>query len=226
VLSTGGPVAMPWLDKVAAVMETWLPGDAFGPAVAAMLFGDVEPAGRLPVTFPADESQGPGSKRAEFPGDVDPATGRLDKAHFDEGVNVGYRFWDAHDQQPLFPFGYGLGYGEISMDGLGVSDGPDGSKVVRVHVRNDGSRAASAVPEIYLGFPMAANEPPKQLKGFAKVVLQPNEERDVEIPLAADAFRYWDQGKGVWASGGTYEVMLGRSSRDIVWHDSIEISGN
>jgi beta-glucosidase len=223
VLSTGGPVAMPWLGKVAAVMETWMPGDAFGPAVAAMLFGDAEPAGRLPVTFPADETQGPGTQRAEFPGEPDPATGRLDKAHFDEGVNIGYRFWDAHDQQPLFPFGYGLGYGDFAMEGLGIADGADGAKVVRVHVRNDGSRAASAVPEIYLRFPAAANEPPKQLKAFAKVLLQPGEERDVEIPLLAEAFSYWDADKAAWASGGTYDVMLGRSSRDIVWHQAVEI---
>jgi beta-glucosidase len=223
VLSTGGPVAMPWLDKVAAVLETWQPGDAFGPAMAAMLFGDAEPGGRLPVTFPADETQGPGTRRAEFPGETDPATGRLDKVHFDEGVEVGYRFWDAHEQQPLFPFGFGLGYGEIAMDGLGVADGPEGGTVVRVHVRNDGSRAASAVPEVYLGFPQASGDPPRQLKGFAKVVLQPGEERDIEIPLARDAFRYWDEGKAAWAVGGSYEVMLGRSSRDIVWHDSVEV---
>jgi beta-glucosidase len=223
VLSTGGPVAVPWLDKVAAVLETWLPGDAFGPAVAAMLFGDGEPAGRLPVTFPADETRGPGTRREEFPGETDPATGRLTDAHYDEGVEVGYRFWDAHEQQPLFPFGFGLGYGDIAMEGLGVADGADGAKVVRVHLRNGGSHAASAVPEVYLGFPAAANEPPRQLKGFAKVLLQPDEERDVEIPLPAEAFRYWDEGKAAWATGGTYEVMLGRSSRDIVWRQPIEM---
>lgn len=223
VLSTGGPVAMPWLGKVAAVMETWMPGDAFGPAVAAMLFGDAEPAGRLPVTFPADETQGPGTLRTEFPGETDRVTGRIDKAHFDEGVNVGYRFWDAHDQQPLFPFGYGLGYADIAMEGLGIADRADGGKVVRVHLRNTSERAASAVPEIYVGFPAAANEQPKQLKGFAKVLLQPGEERDVEMPLLAEAFRYWDAGKAAWAVGGTYDVTLGSSSRDIVWHQTVEV---
>ncbi len=226
VLSTGGPVAMPWLGKVAAVMETWLPGDAYGPAVAAMLFGDAEPGGRLPVTFPADETQGPGTKRSGFPGDTDPATGRLDKAHFDEGVNVGYRFWDAGEQEPLFPFGFGLGYGDIAMDGLGVGDAADGGKVVRVHLRNGGTRATSAVPEVYLGFPAAAQESPKQLKGFTKVLLQPGEERDVEIALPPAAFRFWDEAKGSWASGGSYEVMLGRSSRDIVWRGTVAVPTN
>jgi beta-glucosidase len=223
VLSTGGPVAMPWLGQVAAVMETWLPGDAFGPAIAAMLFGDAEPAGRLPVTFPADETQGPGITRSQFPGETDPVTGRLDKAYFDEGVNVGYRFWDAHEQQPLFTFGYGVGYGDIAMDGLGIAEGADGGKIVRAHIANRGSRPASAVPQVYLGFPQAANEPPKQLKGFAKVLLQPGEERDVDIALPPQAFRYWDEDKSAWTAGGAYEVMLGRSSRDIVWHHTTKL---
>ncbi len=223
VLSTGGPVAMPWLDKVAAVIETWMPGDAFGPAVAAMLFGDAEPGGRLPVTFPADATQGPGTRRAEFPGITDPATGRLTEAYFDEGVDVGYRYWNAHDQTPLFPFGYGLGYGHIAMTGLGFGDGAGGVKTVHIHLRNEGERTGSAVPEVYLGFPAAAHEPPKQLKGFAKVVLQPGEERDIEIPLPPRAFRYWNADTAGWASGGTYDVMLGSSSRDIVWRQSLEV---
>lgn len=223
VLSTGGPVAMPWLGKVAAVMETWLPGDAFGPAVAAMLFGDAEPGGRLPVTFPADETQGPGTKPDQSPGTIDPINGRLEDAHYDEGVNVGYRFWDAHDQQPLFSFGFGLGYGEIAMDGAQVADAADGGKVVTVRVHNQGDRAASAVPQIYLGFPPNAEEPPKQLKAFAKVALQPGEEQNVEIPLPPKAFRYWDATKAAWATGGTYEVMLGSSSHDIAWHQTVEI---
>nr|WP_166180790.1 glycoside hydrolase family 3 C-terminal domain-containing protein [Altererythrobacter segetis] len=223
VLSTGGPVAMPWLGQVAAVMETWMPGDAFGPAVAAMLFGDAEPGGRLPVTFPADETQGPGTQRHQFPGLADPATGRLAEAYYDEGVNVGYQFWDAHDQRPLFEFGHGLGYGDVALEGVRVADSPDGGKVVAVRVRNQGLRPGSAVPQVYLGFPEAAREPPRQLKGFARLALAPGEEQLVEIPLPPEAFRYWDPGKPGWVSGGTYEVMVGASSRDIVWHETIEV---
>jgi beta-glucosidase len=223
VLSTGGPVAMPWLDKVAAVMETWMPGDAFGPAMAAMLFGDAEPGGRLPVTFPTDETQGPATTRDEFPGVTDPATGRLAEARYDEGVNVGYRFWDAHEQQPLFAFGHGLGYGDVALEGVEVANGADGGKVVVVRVRNRGQRAAGAVPQVYLGFPEGAREPPKQLKGFARVTLAPGEEQLVEIPLPPDSFRYWDADKNDWASGGAYQVMLGASSRDIVWHEAVDV---
>jgi beta-glucosidase len=224
VLSTGGPVAMPWLGKVAAVMETWLPGDAFGPAMAAMLFGDAEPGGRLPVTFPADEGQGPGTRRAEFPGVTDPVTGRLAEAYFTEGVNVGYRFWDTHEQPPLFAFGHGLGYGDIALEGLGVDDGADGDKVVRVRLINNGSRPGSAVPQVYLGFPAAAHEPPKQLKGFAKVLLQPGETREIEVALPPTAFRFWNEGEAAWIVGGSYTVMLGSSSRDIVWREAVDIS--
>ena len=153
-----------------------------------------------------------------------PVTGRLAEAFYDEGVNVGYRFWDARDQRPLFPFGFGLGYGDIALEGLGVADGADGGKVVRAKLSNRGSRAASAVPELYLGFPAAAHEPPRQLKGFASVVLQPGEERELAIALPASAFRYWDADTAAWAAGGAYEVMLGSSSRDIVWRDSVTVA--
>ena len=114
VLNTGGGVTMPWLDKVAAVLEMWLPGDAYGPAAAQLLFGDADPGGRLPVTFPANESQGPATRPFEYPGTEDSA-GRLDTAWFDEGIFIGYRWWDARGQQPLFPFGYGLSYAQFAV---------------------------------------------------------------------------------------------------------------
>jgi len=217
VLSTGGPVAMPWLGKVRGVLETWLPGDAFGPAIAGMLFGDREPGGRLPVTFPADETQGPATHRREFPGLTDPATGRLSEAYFDEGVFVGYRYYQAHDQKPLFPFGYGLGYGQVQFSDIGLS-----GTTIHVRLTNPGPRPASAVPQVYLGFPAAAREAPRQLKGFAKVTLSPGEARTVEIPLAPEAFRFWDASTDTWrTSEDAYQVMLGRSSDDIVWQGSV-----
>jgi beta-glucosidase len=92
-----------------------------------------------------------------------------------------------------------------------------------VKVRNGGSHPGSAVPQVYLGFPAAAHEPPKQLKGFARIALQSGEERDVEILLAPEAFRYWNGDTASWASGGTYEVMLGSSSREIVWHETVQV---
>jgi len=223
VLSTGGPVAMPWLGKVAAVLETWLPGDAFGPAIAAMLFGDREPGGRLPVTFPADETQGPTTRRHQFPGLYDPATGKLGDAYYDEGVFVGYRFWDEYGQEPLFAFGHGLGYGEIAIEGLGIAQGADGGRVVRARLRNEGHLPGSAVAQVYLGFPEEAKEPPLQLKGFAKAILAPGEEREVEIALPVEAFRFWDPGQAHWATGTDYRVMVGSSSRDIAWSEVVSL---
>jgi beta-glucosidase len=216
VISTGGPVAMPWLGKVRAVLETWLPGDAYGPAVAGMLFGDREPGGRLPVTFPADETQGPATEPRQFPGLFD-ANGKLGDAHFDEGVFVGYRYWDEHGQQPLFPFGHGLGYGNIEVGNVVLFTLPDGRARLRVGLKNRGTLPGTEVVQAYLGFPDGTGEPPKQLKGFAKATLAPGEARTVEIELPREAFRYWDEAAAEWrVSDGDYLLFIGRSSRDIV----------
>jgi beta-glucosidase len=222
VLNTGGPVAMPWLGRVRAVMEMWLPGDAFGSTVAGLLFGDREPGGRLPVTFPADEAQGPATRPHQFPGLYHPVTGKLDTAYFEEGVFVGYRYWDEHGQEPLFPFGHGLNYGEVAMEAIGVEPRAGGGAVARVRLRNTGSRRAAEVAQLYLGFPDDAAAPPRQLKGFARAELVPGETRIVEIALPPEAFRYWDEGAAGWRTApGPYRVMIGRSSRDIVWEGSV-----
>lgn len=216
VLQTGGAVKMPWIDKVAAVVEMWLPGDAFGPAAAKLLFGDAEPMGRLPVTFPRDEGQGPAQETRQYPGTLD-ATGALDKAFFDEELLIGYRYWDAKNQAPLFPFGYGLSYTSFQMRDVSVRSARDGGATVSVAVRNTGARAGSEVVQVYLGFPAKVGEPPKQLKGFRKIALAPGEERVVLLELSPEAFRHWDEGARRWAvAGGDYQVMVGRSSRDIV----------
>ncbi|WEK47142.1 MAG: glycoside hydrolase family 3 C-terminal domain-containing protein [Candidatus Andeanibacterium colombiense] len=224
VLSTGGPVTMPWLPKVRGVLETWMGGDAYGPAVAGMLFGDREPGGRLPVTFPADATQGPATHPWQFPGTIDPATGRLDTAYFDEGVLVGYRFWDAHGQQPLFPFGYGLSYGEIGVGNESARSQTDGSIVATARLTNSGKRQGSEVLQLYLGFPTAAGPAPKQLKGFAKVTLKPGETRDVAITVKPEDLRYWNEDQPGWKiAPGEYTVYLARSSRDIVWQGKVTI---
>ncbi len=119
VLNSGGPVTMPWLNDVAAVLEMWLPGSVQGPATARLLFGDAEPQGGLPVTFPADETQGPSATPRHYPG-TRRADGSLDTAYLEEGVNAGYRYYDVHDQTPLFPFGCGLSYTSFAVEGFGV----------------------------------------------------------------------------------------------------------
>lgn len=227
VLSTGGPAAMPWLGRVRGVLETWMPGDAYGTAVAGMLFGDREPGGRLPVTFPADTTQGPATRPSEFPGTRDPASGQLDTVYFNEGPLVGYRYYDAHDQAPLFPFGYGLSYGAIALSGTRAELRPDGSVAAHVTVTNSGSRSGTVVVQAYLGFPAGTEEPPKQLKGFAKAVLKSGERRELEIAIPRQALRYWDADAAAWRiAGGEYTVYLGTSSRDIAWQGKVVLPGS
>ncbi|MDE3198980.1 MAG: glycoside hydrolase family 3 C-terminal domain-containing protein [Acidobacteriota bacterium] len=217
VLNTGGGVTMPWLANVAGLMEMWLPGDSYGPAAARLLFGDTDPGGRLPVTFPVDESQGPATKAAQYPGDLSD-DGSLDTAHFDEGIFIGYRYWDQYSEKPLFPFGYGLSYSTFTMKGVSVKPASGGGATVDVAVRNTGKRAGSEVVQVYVAFPKGVGEPPKQLKGFEKVSLQPGESRTVHITLDSGAFKYWDEKSHAWTvAPGAYQVMAGRSSRDIAW---------
>jgi beta-glucosidase len=221
VLNTGGAVTMPWLNQVAAVLEMWLPGDAGGPAAARLLFGDAEPGGRLPVTFPADETQGPAMKSSEYPGALR-ADGSIDTAHFDEGIFVGYRYWDQYGQQPLFPFGYGLSYTKFMVKGLAVSPSPDGGATVDVSVKNIGARAGSEVAQVYLSFPKSAGEPPRQLKAFGKIMLEPGGEQVLHLKLDPDAFEYWDQQHHHWTTpSGAYQVSVGTSSREILWSAAI-----
>ena len=225
VLNTGGAVTMPWLDHVAGVLEMWLPGDAYGSVAAKLLFGDAEPGGRLPVTFPKDETQGPATKESEYPGTLS-EDGSVDTTHFDEGIFIGYRYWDQYNQTPLFPFGYGLSYTTFNMKGLGAKVDSAGGATVDVLVRNTGKRAGEEIVEVYLGFPKSAGEPPRQLKGFDRVALKPGEEKTVQVKLDADAFEYWDESRNGWtAASGPYQVMVGRSSRDIVYTTNVSVPG-
>jgi beta-glucosidase len=217
VLVTGGPVAMPWLDDVAAVLQVWLPGDAFGPALAALIYGDADPGGRLPVTFPADETQGPGATRATYPGMVT-TDGALDVVRFDEDLAIGYRYYDSFGQTPLFPFGHGLSYATFTLDEISANPRPDGGAEVRARVTNTSGRAGSEVVQVYVGFPASAAEPPRQLKGFVKVNLEAGESRYVAVPLEARAFQIWDPRADRWSTPrGRFSISVGRSSRELVY---------
>jgi beta-glucosidase len=217
VLHTSNPVAMPWLDQVAGVVEAWYPGEEAGSSIAAVLFGDVNPSGKLPVTFPANEKQGAGANFLEYPGDGH-------TVNFDEGVFVGYRWYDQNDQTPLFPFGFGLSYTTFQYGGLQVEKKGD-DQTVRVRVTNTGSAAGAEIVQLYLTDPPAADEPPLQLKGFEKIALKPGESGEVTIPLAADAFSAWDEGTHGWkVYPGTYTISVGSSSRDIRGKTSVSIT--
>jgi beta-glucosidase len=206
VLDNGGPVLMPWLHRVSAVVEAWYPGQQFGAALAAVLFGDSDPGGRLPVTFPATDFQGPApvTRPERYPG-ID------NEVRYAEGLLVGYRWYDATRQRPLFPFGYGLSYTRTRIDDLHVwSHGDDVTASVRV--TNTGDRAGWAVPQAYVSFPRGTGEPPWQLKGYEKVSLAPRQSRTVTFRLdSADLSVF--AGRNV-VPRGRYELAVGTSSRD------------
>ncbi|MGW6916460.1 glycoside hydrolase family 3 C-terminal domain-containing protein [Kitasatospora sp. NPDC054939] len=208
VLNTGGPVTMPWLEEVPAVVEAWYPGEQSGAALADVLFGDADPAGRLPVTFPTSEAATPIGDPAQYPG-VDGAY------HYTERLGVGYRWYDAAGVAPMFPFGHGLSYTTFGYANLTV-EGPDAAGRVRVgfDVTNRGGRTGTEVPQLYLAFPGAAGEPPQQLKGFDKVTLAPGASRHVEIRLDRESFAHWNPQVHGWeVAGGRYGITVGASSR-------------
>jgi beta-glucosidase len=218
VLKTGSAMLMPWLDEVPALLEAWYPGEEDGNAVAAVLFGDIDPSGKLPITFPKRVEDGPVHTAEQWPG-VEL------QAHYSEGVFVGYRYYDAHKIEPLFPFGFGLSYTTFSYDHLTVSPthtdfggnaGP--SVTVSCDVTNTGSVAGAEVAELYLGLPSraAVPEPPLQLKGFQKVALDPGQTAHVQFTVDARAVSYWDIATHAWTIlPGTIHVFVGSSSRDI-----------
>jgi beta-glucosidase len=210
VLNTGGPTLTPWRDRVAAILEAWYPGQENGDAIASLLFGDVNPSAKLPATFPRSDEQGPLTSPERFPG-VD------DTARYDENLLVGYRYYDARGQQPAFPFGHGLSYTTFSYGKLRVRRSfRRGGAIVKVRVRNTGDREGAEVVQLYVGFPRGAGEPPKVLKAFRKVQLDPGARATVTLGLHRRDLSIWDSGRSRWTSPtGRYRLMVGSSSRDI-----------
>jgi beta-glucosidase len=211
VLKSGSAVLMPWIQDVPAVLEAWYPGEEDGNAVADVLFGKVNPSGKLPLTFPVRAEDTLASKPDQFPGD-----GKT--VYYSEDLEVGYRWYDAHSVKPLFPFGFGLSYTTFSFDDLKIATKPGvPAATVGFRITNTGVRAGSEVAQLYLGFPPIAegNEPPRQLKGFAKIMLQPGESKTVTLPLNARAFSYWSQAAHGWrVVEGNFKVMVGDSSAE------------
>lgn len=217
VLHTAGPVLMPWLASVAAVIQAWYPGQETGNAIAAVLFGDVEPSGRLPMTFPRSEAQGPTMEAVQYPGTAN-------MVRYDEGVFVGYRYYDAFDQEPLFPFGYGLSYTSFALDDLRVIREGSATYSVSVEVTNTGDRAGAAVVQLYVGFPSSTDEPPNQLKGFVKVPLEPRSSRRAEMILDSSSFATWSETANDWIEEpGDYTLRVGTSSRDLPLETTVAI---
>ncbi|MGH2933549.1 MAG: beta-glucosidase family protein [Gaiellaceae bacterium] len=210
VLDTGGPVLMPWLDQVQAVVEAWYAGQRDGDAIAAVLFGDVNPSGKLPQTFPATNTAVPVSTPGQWPG-----SGAGQDAAFSEGIDVGYRWYDRNKVAPLFPFGFGLSYTRFTYSHLRIARSK--SRVtVSFTLANTGARAGSEVAQLYVNDPRVTGEPPKQLKGYDRVFLRPHRSTRVTIALTPASFSYWDTPTARWrVAPGLYRILVGSSSRDI-----------
>lgn len=210
VLQTGSAVLMPWLDKVAAVLETWYPGEEDGNVLGDLLLGRVDPSGKLPLTFPAQLSDTLARNRMEYPGD-----GKT--VHYSEGIEVGYRWYQTHQVKPLFPFGFGLSYTTFSFSHLSVThvDPADHEVSLSFTMKNTGDVAGADVAQVYVGYPEIpeGNEAPEQLKGFQRISLKPGQSKTVTIHLNAQAFSYWNTTHHRWQiQPGQYSMMVGDSS--------------
>ncbi|MEQ1701136.1 MAG: glycoside hydrolase family 3 C-terminal domain-containing protein [Ilumatobacteraceae bacterium] len=209
VINAGSPVTMPWLDDVAAVLQVWFPGEEFGAALAAMLFGEAEPGGRLPITIPQQLQDTPAY--GFYPG-VD------DRMAYGEGLLIGHRWYDAHGTVPAFPFGFGLGYTTWAAEpGAAVSGEIADGVTVTVPVRNTGARAGSTVVQVYVE-PVAAapGRPVRTLRGFARVHAPAGGTASATIRLDARAFSEWSSSAHGWVvPAGDYRVLAGFSSRDL-----------
>ena len=216
LLQSGGPVLMPWLDQVRAVLQAWFPGQEAGHAIADVLLGQADPGGRLPQTFPArveDDPVHPEHPDRQYPGE----DGQVE---YREGLYIGYRHVDRAGLMPLFPFGFGLSYTEFELGEPTVSAAtlePGDALAVTLPVRNSGSRAGQTVVQLYVRDPEARlDRPQKELKAFAKVALQPNEARDVRLTLDMRALAYFDDSRQAWvADAGDFELLMGTSSADL-----------
>lgn len=225
VLESGGADLTPWRSKIAGLVQAWYPGAHGGPAIARVLFGDVDPGGRLPITFPDSERKLPTAvSRARYPG-----AGVLGlSVHYDEGVFVGYRWYDEQKLIPAYPFGFGLSYTTFALSGLSITGGGDGA-TARAVVTNTGSRRGFAVPQLYLGLPDQSadvRQPPSALKGFTKIELEPGESRTVSFTLDRRALSYWNASSSAWrVSKGCAEVKIGFSSRDLPLSGPLAVGG-
>lgn len=207
-LMAPGAVAMgEWAASVPAITCFFLPGQAQGKAVANVLYGDVSPSGRLPITMPNVENE-MGFTRGMYPG-IAYADGL--QTAYSEKLAVGYRWYHVHDVAPAYCFGHGLTYSAWSYSALRVNQ-----TAVRFTLTNSGDVPASEVSQMYVTFPEAAGEPPRQLRGFQKVFLQPSQSTEITLPISPRGLSIWDAQRHMWAAvAGVFELAVGASSCDL-----------
>ena len=244
VLKDNASTLMPWIDAVPAVLETWFPGQEDGAIMARLLFGLATPSGKLPVTFPMRESDLPASDAKRWPG-VDtlgaavsasaPASfggsGMPTRVEYSEGLRIGYRWFDASSVKPRFPFGFGLSYTTFALTNPSVSPRVASATTpitVSVRVTNTGKRRGAEVPQVYLGLPSDAGEPPKRLVAFRKVWLEPGRSTTVRMTIDPRATNHplgvWDESAGRWVvRDGSYVVSVGTSSAGTFLSDTVRV---
>jgi len=220
VLETGGPVTMPWVEKVNAVVEVWYAGSRGAQATGRVLFGEVNPSGKLPITFPRSEADLPHAKIAQptaesnwnKPWEVRALGEPSYSTTYSEGLKVGYKWYDAEGKTPLFAFGDGLSYTSFSYSDLSI----DAGSPTRVHfkIANAGSRAGAEIAQVYAGLPKSVREPPKRLVGFSKVRLEAGETRAVSLEIDPQMLSIYDADKQRWTlATGDYVLQVGGSSQ-------------
>jgi beta-glucosidase len=239
VLETGSPATMPWIDHVSAVVEAWYPGIRGAEALANLLTGEVNPTGKLAITFPKSDADLPhptlvlpppaSQPSRPAPGaDISSFMATMAKGlppfetYYDEKLKVGYKWYDAEKKPVLFPFGFGLSYTAYTYSGLTVKSGE--TVEISFTVRNTGKRAGTEIAQVYASLPDAAGEPPKRLIGWARVELSPGESKQVSIPVSRDRLTVYDEASDGWKLvPGNYTVMAGGSSQDLPLHQQIDL---
>ncbi len=222
VLETGTAVTMPWIDKVGAVLEAWYAGSRGAEAIVNILSGDVNPGAKLPMTFPKSEADLPHPKLTQpGPGQTGEAavmkTGEPKPTftmHYDEGLKVGYKWYDAEKKAVLFPFGHGLSYTTFAYSGLKVTPGKE--TAVSFTVKNTGKRDGAEIAEVYAALPASADEPPKRLVGWSKVWLKAGESKEVSVNVDAKYLSIYDEAADGWKLvPGGYTFLVGGSSQEL-----------
>jgi beta-glucosidase len=220
-ITSGGAVnAASWIEQVPACLELWYPGEQGGTAFGEVLFGDVNPSGRLPISFEKREEDNP-TFNNYYP------ESRTRKVLYKEGVFVGYRGYEHSGTKPLFPFGFGLSYAKFGFSHLTINNGTtDGKYVVSFDISNAGGRIGAEVAQVYVADSgTSVSRPPKELKGFVRINLKPGETQRVQIELNPRSFAFYDTDAGVWrAPAGTYKVLVGQSSAQIELTGEVKIA--
>ena len=241
VLNAGSAVEMPWIDDVEAVLHAWHSGEQFGPALAGLLWGDVNPSAKLPMTFPVSIADTPTNTPEQYPGVFsDGSTTRpagsteIRQVEYSEGLQVGYKWYDEQGIEPLFEFGHGLSYTSFEYSDLKVAVDRDrtaerATATVSFTVTNTGDRDGTEIPQVYLTLPDAAEEPGKRLVGFDRIELAAGESTRVELVVDSAAsnqpFSIWDVDADSWvAPKGRYEIAVGSSSRDLRLSDTLQLN--